>query len=158
VLGIASAPGRSVGRPHIADALVAAGHARDRDDAFDRLIGVNGAAFVPRRGPSAAGVVRMIREAGGIASLAHPGLTRRDDLIPSLRDAGLAALEARHSDHDPETEAHYRGLAARHGLCVSGGSDFHADGGHHASALGVVSLPADDFAALHARVFAPPKR
>src|SRR5688572_6653564 len=83
--------GRSIGRPHVADALVAAGHAADRSDAFDRFIGAESPAFVPRRGATCAEVVRVINEAGGIASLAHPGLGRRDDLIPVLAAAGLAA-------------------------------------------------------------------
>ena len=143
--------GRSVGRPHVADALIAAGHARDRNDAFDRLIGAGAPAFVPRCGPNAADVIAILRAAGGIASLAHPGLTRRDDLIPTLAVHGLAALEARHSDHDAAAEAHYRALAATHGLVVSGGSDFHGDSGHRVCGLGTVTLSADDFAALQAR-------
>lgn len=143
--------GRSIGRPHVADALVNAGHARDRSDAFDRLIGAGSPAFVPRQGASVAEVVRVIADAGGIASLAHPGLCRRDDLIPGLVAAGLAALEARHSDHDSATETHYRRLAAAHGLAVSGGSDFHGDDGHHAGNLGVITLAEDDFADLQKR-------
>ena len=156
VLAAARQAGRSVGRPHIADALVAAGHARDRNDAFDRLVGSNGCAFVPRRGPSAVDVVALIRAAGGIASLAHPGLTRRDDLIPALAEAGLTALEARHADHDGEAEARYRRLALQHGLAVTGGSDFHADGDHHVGTIGQSGLSLEDFAALQERV--PPKR
>lgn len=144
--------GASVGRPHVADALIAAGHAIDRTDAFDRLIGRGRPAFVPRDGASAAEVVSVIRGARGIASLAHPGLTRRDDLLPLLARAGLTAVEALHSDHDADTEAHYRDLAALHGLAVSGGSDFHGGCGHHAGALGIVSLPREDFAALQERV------
>ena len=144
--------GASVGRPHVADALVAAGHAVDRADAFDRLIGRGRPAFVPRKGASTAEVVSVIRAAGGIASFAHPGLTQRDDLLPSLAASGLSALEARHSDHDAVTERHYRELAAQHGLAVSGGSDFHGDNSHHAAGLGVVTLSAEDFAALQERV------
>ena len=144
--------GRSIGRPHIADALVAAGHATDRNDAFDRLLGAGRRAFVPRRGRSAAEVVAVIREAGGIASLAHPGVTRRDELIPSLAAAGLGALEARHGDHDAAAEAHYRALATRYGLAVTGGSDFHGDDDHHTGTLGSITLPAEDFAAFQQRL------
>ena len=144
--------GRSVGRPHVADALVAAGHAVDRTDAFDRLIGRGRPAFVARTGASPIEVISIIRRAGGVASLAHPGLTARDDLVPELAAAGLGALEAVHSDHDRVTEAHYRRLAGQHGLAISGGSDFHGDGGRHPFALGMVALPAPDFAALQARV------
>jgi 3',5'-nucleoside bisphosphate phosphatase len=143
--------GRSIGRPQIADALVASGHARDRGDAFDRLLGRNCPGYVRRCGPPPEEVIETVSRAGGLVSLAHPGVTQVDPSIPRLAAAGLAALEARHSDHDAETEQHYRGLAARHGLAVSGGSDFHGPSGHRIGTLGVVTLPADDFAALEAR-------
>jgi len=143
--------GRSIGRPHIADALIAAGHVRTRDEAFARFLENGRPAYVPRCGDSAADVIAILHTAGGLASLAHPGLTRRDDLIPSLAAAGLAALEARHGDHDPETEARYRALAATHGLAVTGGSDFHSDDSARAQRLGIVSLPPDDWHALQER-------
>ena len=147
----AESPGRSVGRPLIADALVAAGMAKDRNDAFDRLLGNQGPAYVPRSGATPDEVIATVHRAGGLVSLAHPGVTRMDAIIPRLADAGLAALEARHSDHDPETERRYRELAARHGLAVSGGSDFHGESGHRTGTLGALTLPADDLAALEAR-------
>ena len=143
--------GRTVGRPQIADALVRAGHVRDRDDAFERLLGIGQPAFVPRRGPSPEAVISIVGKAGGIVSMAHPGLTAMDHLIPRLAAAGLQAIEVRHSDHDAETEARYRQLAAEHGLAVSGGSDFHGDVGRRASTLGRVTMSAADLAALEAR-------
>jgi 3',5'-nucleoside bisphosphate phosphatase len=143
--------GRSVGRPQIADALVRAGHARDRDDAFERLLGAGCPAFVARRGPAPERVIAVVREARGLVSMAHPGLTAMDHIIPRLAASGVQALEARHSEHDPDTENRYRQLAAEHGLAVSGGSDFHGDVGRRASALGRVTLPAHDFALLEAR-------
>jgi 3',5'-nucleoside bisphosphate phosphatase len=142
-------PGRSVGRPAVADALIAAGHAVDRRDAFDRLLGPDGPAFVPRCGPSLAAVVAAITAAGGLPSLAHPGLTRVDEQIPRFAGSGLVALEARHRDHSPSTEAHYRDLARTLGLLVSGGSDFH--GIEHRAELGDITLDPEDFAALEAR-------
>ena len=150
ILQAAGCNGRSVGRPQIADALIRCGHARDRDDAFDRLLGDGRPAFIARIAESPERVVAVIREAGGIASLAHPGLLRRDDLIPRLARAGLTALEVCHSEHDAVSERHYRDLAAEHGLLVSGGSDFHGDFGRRASALGVVTLPPLDFERLRA--------
>ncbi len=152
VASAADAPGRSVGRPKLADALVEAGHARDRTDAFDRLLGNGCPAYVPRIGPAPEQVIALVVAAGGVVSMAHPGVTARDESIPGLAAAGLAALEARHSDHDAPTEARYRRLAARHGLVVSGGSDFHGDAGHRPpSMLGRVTLAAEDLAALEAR-------
>lgn len=140
--------GRSVGRPLLADALVGGGYASDRQDAFERLLGRGHSAYVARSGPPPAEVISAIRGAGGIASLAHPGLLGMDELIPDLAYSGLAALEATHSDHNAETERHYRGLAARLGLAVTGGSDFHGDSGHRTSRLGAITLPAEDFARL----------
>ena len=146
--------GRSVGRPLVADALVAAGHAVDRRDAFDRLLGDNRPAFVPRCGPDVARVVEVIAKAGGVASLAHPGLVGVDDRIPGYAASGLSAIEVRHRDHSPSDEARYRRLAATLDLAVSGGSDFHGeydarDGS--VSGPGSVTLSAEDFAALEAR-------
>lgn len=143
--------GSSVGRPHVAEALVAAGHAATKDDAFSRFLERTAPAFVPRRGADVSGVIDVVRGAGGITSLAHPGLTRIDDRIPAFARAGLDALEARHSDHDADTERRYRTLAATLGLAVSGGSDFHGDAGHHPCRIGTIGLAPDDLARLVAR-------
>ena len=142
--------GRSVGRPQIATALVVAGHVRTRDEAFDRFLGFGGPAFIPREGASPEQVVAIVHAAGGVASLAHPGVTRRDHLIPSLAAAGLDAIEVRHSDHDEATEVRYRAEARAHGLLVSGGSDFHGPAGHRIARLGIVTLPQADFNRLRA--------
>ena len=147
----AGKPGRSIGRPQIADALVAAGRAVNRDDAFDRFLSEGSPAFVPRRGPGPETVISVVREAGGIVSMAHPGLTKMDQIIPRLAAAGLASLEVRHSDHDAATEEHYRQMAALHGLAVSGGSDFHGDGGRRADLLGKITMSPGELAALETR-------
>ncbi|CAN5789277.1 PHP domain-containing protein [soil metagenome] len=143
--------GRSIGRPHVAEALIAAGHVVTRDEAFDRFLCYGRPAFVPRRGASVADVIGVLSAAGGIASLAHPGLTRVDPLIPSLAAAGLAALEVRHSDHDAETEARYRALAAANRLAVSAGSDFHADDSTRGPKLGQMTISCSEFSAREAR-------
>jgi predicted metal-dependent phosphoesterase TrpH len=143
--------GRSIGRPQIADALVREGHARDRDDAFARLLAAGRPAFVPRRGPAPEAVITVARQARGLVSMAHPGLTAMDHLIPRLAAAGLQAIEVRHSDHDPATEDRYRHVAAEYELAVSGGSDYHGDVGHRAMSLGRITLTAEELAALEAR-------
>lgn len=148
----AASQGKSLGRPQIADALIEAGHARDRNDAFERLLGTGRPAYVQRQGAPPEEVIDLIDSAGGIVSLAHPGLLRMDAIIPRLATAGLAALEARHSEHDAETERRYRELASQHGLAVSGGSDFHADDGHRTPTIGVVTLSPADFTTLESRV------
>ena len=143
--------GRSVGRPQIASALLARGHVATRDEAFDRFLEYGGPAYVARCGASASDVISIIHAAGGLASLAHPGLLRRDHLIAPLAAAGLDALEVRHSDHDAATEAKYRALAQSLGLLVTGGSDFHGDNGHRICRLGSLTLTEEEFAALKTR-------
>jgi predicted metal-dependent phosphoesterase TrpH len=143
--------GRSVGRPLVAKALVRAGHVIDTRQAFDQLIGEGRPAFIPRAGPGPAEVIAIINRAGGVASLAHPGLLRRDDLIPAMVDAGLTAVEAFHSEHDPATTEQYLALADRYGILVSGGSDYHGDKERRRAAFGTVGLPRDRFERLAAR-------
>ena len=143
--------GRSLGRPHVADALVAAGHAVDRGDAFDRFIAEGRPAYVPRRGASVGEVAAIVRAAGGVASLAHPALMNRDESIPEFVAAGLPAIEVWHSDHDAAATARYEATARRLGLGMSGGSDFHADHSHHASGFGTVTLPLHAFEELESR-------
>jgi len=144
-------PERSIVRPQVAAALVAAGIVSTRDEAFARLLGDDGPAYVPRRGACPGEVIARARAAGGIVSLAHPALLGKDAIIPRLAVEGLAALEVCHSDHDEADEWRYRELAASLGLAVSGGSDFHGDLAHRSAAIGLVRLPPDDFARLEAR-------
>jgi 3',5'-nucleoside bisphosphate phosphatase len=143
--------GQSVGRPVIAKALVKAGYVGDIRQAFETLIGEGKPAFVPRHGACPADVIDVINRAGGIASLAHPGLLKRDDLIPGMVDAGLAAIEAFHSEHDVQTTEHYLGFAERHGILVSGGSDYHGEKERRRSAFGTVGLTPERFEKLKAR-------
>jgi len=138
----------AVGRPAIAKALVRGGHVATIAEAFDRYLGTDGAAFVPRQGTAVAGVVAVIREAGGLASLAHPGLLRDPALLEQLVAAGAAApdaIEVFHSDHDEVVTARLLALADARGLLVTGGSDFHGDAAGRAVGLGRIALPADRF-------------
>jgi predicted metal-dependent phosphoesterase TrpH len=146
--------GRSIGRPQIARAMIAAGYVADSREAFDKWLATGRPAFVPRAGAPPEEVIRMIHAAGGMASLAHPGQTGVDARISAYVDAGLDALEAFHPDHDKASTGRYRGLAARLTLLVTGGSDFHGDPSHGWEP-GAVSLPADEWlrfrdAAAHA--------
>ena len=147
--------GRPLLRPHIAGALVEAGHADDGVEAFERYIGEGRPAYVARQGATPAEAVAIIHEAGGIASMAHPGVTRQDGLIPGLAAAGLDALEVYHTDHAPEDAARYLALARRLGLAVTAGSDFHGYRSDHSNGFGRVQLPAEDFAALARLVSRP---
>jgi 3',5'-nucleoside bisphosphate phosphatase len=132
----------------IAAEMVKAGHVASIDQAFEEYLGDGRPAYVPRIGATPCEVVEIIALAGGISSLAHPGVLSRDDLIPALSCAGLTALEAYHSDHDADTVQHYVRLARRHGLAVTGGSDYHGDPELRAAALGTVFLPSAEFEKL----------
>ena len=154
----ASRPGASVGRPQLARALVRAGHVESVQQAFDLWLATGRPAFVPRSGPSPATVIDAIHDAGGVASFAHPGVTKRDDLIAPLIDRGLDAIEVYHSDHTAEDVMEYRNLAIRFNALVSGGSDFHGEDstpGRAArpqrSTFGVICLPPEALAALEHR-------
>jgi len=144
-------PTRAVGRPWIARALVAHGDVASTSEAFDKWLSRGRPAFVPRVGATPQEVFEHIHQAGGLASLAHPGLLEHDDWIPEFAAAGLDALEAHHTDHDTLMTATYIALAKRFNLGISGGSDYHADEEHGAARLGVVSLPREDFADLSRR-------
>jgi predicted metal-dependent phosphoesterase TrpH len=124
----------AIGRPHVADALVAAGHAADRADAFARLIGHDCPGYVPHAGVATRDAVAFIAASGGAPVLAHPATLRMggrelDATVASLAAAGLAGIEVHRPEHTPEQRAAYADLAARHRLVASGGSDFHRPDG-----------------------------
>jgi predicted metal-dependent phosphoesterase TrpH len=141
--------GRAIGRPQVARAMVAAGHVADTREAFDKWLGRDLPAFVPRSGPSPETVIETIHCAGGLASLAHPGRTLIDARIPALRDSGLDALEAYHSDHDAAAADRYHRMADALGLLLTGGSDYHGDPVHGVS-IGSSTLPSECWQRLHA--------
>lgn len=141
----ASEEGKSVGRPAVAEALVAAGHVARVQEAFDLYLAEGQPACVPRGGPTVAEVVDMVHRAGGLVSLAHPAVTDADVRIPDWAAAGLDALEAYHSDHTPEDTARYLALAADLNLAVTGGSDYHGDTRAERSCLGYTTLPQQEF-------------
>jgi 3',5'-nucleoside bisphosphate phosphatase len=141
--------GRSIGRPQLARAMIEAGHVRDTSEAFDRWLGAGRPGFIAREGPSIHDVIAVLHAAGGLASLAHPGKTGIDARIPALRECGLDALEAFHSDHDELQRARYANLAAELGCLVTGGSDFHGDPTHGVEP-GTAPLPHAEWERLRA--------
>lgn len=147
----AAGSGKSLARPQIAQALIAAGHVSTVAEAFDRYLGEDSPAYVPHTGVSPAEVVALIVSGGGIPSLAHPGYRPKDEIIPGLVDAGLVGIEAYHSSHDAATQSHYLALASQFGLLVTGGSDYHGEGTRRAEFFGVVHLPQQHLDALLAR-------
>jgi predicted metal-dependent phosphoesterase TrpH len=132
----------SVGRPHLARALLEAGFVTSVSEAFERLLNSRSPAYVPRRPFPPEQAIALIHQAGGLASLAHPGkLGDPPRIINRLRAAGLDALEAYHSDHDRrDTDAMLR-WARQYRLLVTGGSDSHGLHGPHATQVGDISIP-----------------
>jgi predicted metal-dependent phosphoesterase TrpH len=113
-------------RPHLARALVRAGHAASQDDAFARFLGREHPWYVPSEKWEAVDVVRAIRKAGGISSLAHAIWYQDSEaLIRRLAPEGLDAVEVFHPDHGPEEEARLGALVHELGLAATAGSDFH---------------------------------
>ena len=126
----AEARGRGMtGRPHFAQLMVEKGYVQNLREAFDEYLDESAKGYVYRKEPQFAEGVSRIREAGGIASLAHPVRVKGDipALLPELCGAGMNAIEAYHSDHARRDTDQYLRLAERYGLMVTGGSDFHGD-------------------------------
>lgn len=126
----AAYPGRVLGRPHIGDWLVRHGYAASLDEAFDRWLNRGRPYYRPRRRMPMGDAVSAIREAGGVAAAAHPlqygfGPAELEAFLRAARDAGCQALEAYYSKYSPAEQAALADTAARLGLAVSGGSDFH---------------------------------
>ena len=127
------APGATLGRPHIADALVAAGVVSDRSEAFTSILTSHSRYFVQHYAPEPALAVELVRAAGGVPVFAHPVASSRGRVVGErtyreMIDAGLAGLEVDHRDNSEEGREFLRGLAARHGLLITGSSDYHGTG------------------------------
>ncbi|MBN2505233.1 MAG: PHP domain-containing protein [Verrucomicrobia bacterium] len=141
---------RAPGRPHVARALVEAGLCRNADDAFDRFLKKGKPAWVPKFKMATAEVIRLIHEAGGLAVMAHPGLTRADERIPQLVGEGLDGIECYHTRHSAAATEYYRQVAEHHGVLVTGGSDCHGLS-KGKPLIGTVRLPDRDVARLRER-------
>jgi len=127
------APGATVGRPHIADALVAAGIVADRSEAFTNILTSHSRYFVSHYAPNPVLAVELVRQAGGVPVFAHPVASARgrvvgEQTINDMIDAGLLGIEVDHRDNPAEGKAWLRRLAARRNLIVTGSSDYHGAG------------------------------
>jgi 3',5'-nucleoside bisphosphate phosphatase len=145
-------------RPHVAQALVEAGVVADEEEAFDRLIGDGGPAYVPKHALAPLDALALVRRAGGTCVLAHPGMWNDEapvpeDLIEAMAEGGMVGLEADHPEHTPEQREQYRGLAKRLGLVVTGGSDCHGTR-YDPVRLGSVTTEPDQFRLLRERAAA----
>lgn len=145
-----------VGRPHIAQALIARNYARDKRDAFDRYLAKGKPAYAERRRLEAGATFELIRLAGGLPVIAHPFTLKRtnrelESLLRAFAKQGLAGIEVYYSEHSPEMQRSFSRLAAQLGLLITGGSDFHGSispGIHMGIGTGSLNVPDDVLATL----------
>ena len=131
----------SLGRLHLARALVAAGHASDTRDAFTRLIG-NGRPFhIETERPTPAEAISLVLAAGGLPVIAHPALSRVEHLIEPMAAQGLAGVEVYHGEHTQEQRLRLAETARRLGLVATGGTDYHGPEGPSGE-MGSSEMPA----------------
>jgi len=126
-------PGATIGRPHIADALVAKGVVSSREAAFADYLYSGSPYYASHHAPDPVRAVRLVGEAGGVAVMAHPFASIRgrvvdDSVIEAMADAGMGGLEVHHRDHDGDQVRHGLDLAASLELFVTGSSDYHGTG------------------------------
>jgi hypothetical protein len=140
--------GIATSRPHLARALVAAGHVQSTEEAFDRLLGDDGPAYVHYEKFSISDGVALLRNCGAVTVWAHPYLFRGgkvEDVLKELVDAGLMGIEVYHPSHTPKQRKHLEALCAQYGLLMTGGSDYHGpspDGKNpNSTALNMMHLP-----------------
>jgi hypothetical protein len=121
------AQGGALGRPHVAEALMRNGYIETFNEAFQRYLGHHAPAYVAKQTVTLEEASSVVREAGGVTVLAHPGTLNRDQHIPAWSRRGLDGIEVWHAKHDSNAIARYRGFAQLHGLLMTGGSDFHGE-------------------------------
>jgi len=132
----------SVGRPHVAQALVEAGYVSQISEAFDRWIGRNGPAYVERDKMTPAESVQSIVKFGGLACMAHPAdLQNLDAILKELKEAGMAAMEVYYKNYPPDTVERLRRAAEQYDLIPLGGSDYHGIHGNDERLPGDIPLP-----------------
>jgi 3',5'-nucleoside bisphosphate phosphatase len=133
--------GGIVARPHVAQALIERGYAHSQQDAFDRYIGFGRPAYAERDPLMPEDAIAHIKESGGVAIIAHPGLIGDDSLVHDLLEQGAEGLEAYYAYHTPEQQAKYLALAKEHNVIVGCGSDYHGPNRKKNIMLGSVEAP-----------------
>ncbi len=132
----------AVGRPHIAELLVKHGFVNDIKEAFDKFIGTNGPAYVPKYRISPSRAIELIKASGGVPIIAHPGTIGDPDYVVYLAKLGIQGVEVWHPEHPPNLVETLMEIADDLGLLKTGGSDFH--GGNRGKAeLGAIRVPYD---------------
>jgi predicted metal-dependent phosphoesterase TrpH len=144
--------GKTIGRPHVARAILETGVVTSVKEAFDRFLGEGRPAYVQRFRLELEDAVALVRGAGGTVTVAHPGVSRleRGELV-RLAAGGVAGVETHHPDHNPSVREKYLRIADELGLVPTAGSDFHGEAIAPDRHLGQVTMEPDALARLEAR-------
>lgn len=144
-----SRPEGTLGRPHVAQAIVAKGGASTISEAFQRFLNPKAPTYLRRETVTPHEAVEAIYESGGIPVIAHPGdMEKIEDLVVELMNYGLRGLEAYHKSHSPATIEFHCTLAEKYGLIVTGGTDFHGGADSYTNALSRLKMPAHIYDSL----------
>ncbi|HSN91640.1 MAG TPA: PHP domain-containing protein [Anaeromyxobacteraceae bacterium] len=144
--------GKTLGRPHVARAIVEAGGAATVREAFDRFIGEGQPAYVGRYRLTVADAVALVRGAGGTVTVAHPGVSGLEKgEIARMREAGVDGLEVHHPDHEPSRREKYLRIAEALDLVPTSGSDYHGEVVTPDRAIGAVTMDEEELARLEGR-------
>ena len=144
--------GKTIGRPHVARAIVTSGAVASVKEAFDRFLGEGKAAYVQRYRLEAADAVALVRGAGGTVTIAHPGVSKLEvGEVARLAAAGVAGIEVIHPDQNPSVREKYQRAAAANNLVCTAGSDFHGPEISPDRHLGMVSMTPEALEALERR-------
>jgi predicted metal-dependent phosphoesterase TrpH len=148
------APGATLGRPHLADALIAKKIVASRDEAFAELLHNNSKYYISHYSPTPEDAIKLIKQAGGVAVIAHPlaslrGRTVSIDSFKSMVEAGLDGIEISHRDQSEEERELLREVVAQYGIIATGSSDYHGNG--KLNELAEFTTKPEDFEALEAR-------
>ena len=127
------ADGATLGRPHLADALVKKGVVKNRDEAFTQMLHNNSKYYIPHYSPLPEEAIKLIKQAGGVAVIAHPMASHRGRVISSqtfgsIINSGLDGIEVDHRDHTPDEKKELMNLAIEFDLAMTGSSDYHGNG------------------------------
>ena len=148
------APGATLGRPHLADALIAKKIVASRDEAFTELLHNNSKFYISHYSPTPEDAIKLIKQAGGVAVIAHPlaslrGRTVSIESFKSMVEAGLDGIEISHRDQSEDERELLREVVAQYGIIATGSSDYHGNG--KLNELAEFTTKPEDFEALEAR-------
>lgn len=142
----------TVGRSHIARAMMQKGYIDSIEEAFDKYLGRDESCYAEKPSRNPQEVIAMIRKAHGVAVFAHPGLADIDDMIPEMINDGLVGIEVSHPDHSVAQIKYYEEMASHYGLVPTAGSDFHAKGSGRGAMIGTCRVSMETVEELKSRL------